>query len=389
MSKITARPKLRWLAPAAVLGMIASGAAIAQIPAEADSGLQDITAEQLLTDIANAKQDGFSGTVVSSTDLGLPQLPSGMQGSASGDAVSTVLGLLTGDQTMKVWVAGEEKARVALLENNAETDVITNKDQTWLWSFSKNTATQIAVTPDPNHPDATKSASPTPMTPDQAAKELLGKLGKDATISVSGTDKVAGRSVYDLSLTPKSSESLIGRVELAVDGTTKMPLAVQVTARNTGKIAASVSYTSIDYSVPADSNFSFTPPPGATVKKQNINMADARAKAEAEKSGTAATKPATTVVGSGWTSVLITDQPTNSAAPATSADAKQGETAQQRADAEKTAKAFLDQLPKVSGSWGSGRLLSTNLVNVIITDDGRVAAGAVSAQQVEQALAQK
>ena len=37
--------------------------------------------------------------------------------------------------------------------------------------------------------------------------------------------------------------------------------------------------------------------------------------------------------------------------------------------------ALLDQLPKVSGSWGSGRLLAGNLFSVLLTDDGRVLGG--------------
>ena len=41
----------------------------------------------------------------------------------------------------------------------------------------------------------------------------------------------------------------------------------------------------------------------------------------------------------------------------------------------------------MSGAWGSGRLLSTALVNVVITDDGRVAAGSVVPERLYAALA--
>jgi hypothetical protein len=40
----------------------------------------------------------------------------------------------------------------------------------------------------------------------------------------------------------------------------------------------------------------------------------------------------------------------------------------------------------VNGPWGSGRLISTAVVSVIITDDGRVAAGAVPQQVLVEAL---
>ena len=40
----------------------------------------------------------------------------------------------------------------------------------------------------------------------------------------------------------------------------------------------------------------------------------------------------------------------------------------------------------VTGSWGSGRLIETNLVNVLILDDGRVAAGFVTPSALEAAV---
>jgi hypothetical protein len=53
------------------------------------------------------------------------------------------------------------------------------------------------------------------------------------------------------------------------------------------------------------------------------------------------------------------------------------------------AKVLLDSLPVVSGSWGKGHLLSTSLVNAVITDDGRVAVGSVVPEKLYQALAAK
>ncbi|MPN50173.1 hypothetical protein SDC9_197799 [bioreactor metagenome] len=50
------------------------------------------------------------------------------------------------------------------------------------------------------------------------------------------------------------------------------------------------------------------------------------------------------------------------------------------------AQQMLDALPKVSGSWGSGRLLQGTLFSAVLTDDGRVAVGAVPADQLYAAL---
>jgi hypothetical protein len=47
----------------------------------------------------------------------------------------------------------------------------------------------------------------------------------------------------------------------------------------------------------------------------------------------------------------------------------------------------LNSLPKVSGSWGSGRLLQSKLFTVLVTDDGRVLAGAVAPDRLYAAAA--
>ena len=48
---------------------------------------------------------------------------------------------------------------------------------------------------------------------------------------------------------------------------------------------------------------------------------------------------------------------------------------------------MLDLLPKVSGAWGTGHLLEGTLFSAVLTDDGRVAVGAVTPQTLYAALA--
>jgi hypothetical protein len=43
-----------------------------------------------------------------------------------------------------------------------------------------------------------------------------------------------------------------------------------------------------------------------------------------------------------------------------------------------SASPLLKALPRVAGSWGQGRLFDSALVTVLVTDDGRVFAGAVA-----------
>ena len=44
-------------------------------------------------------------------------------------------------------------------------------------------------------------------------------------------------------------------------------------------------------------------------------------------------------------------------------------------------------LPEVAGPWGSGHLMTTRLFTVVLTDDGRFAAGAVDPSVLYAALA--
>ena len=49
---------------------------------------------------------------------------------------------------------------------------------------------------------------------------------------------------------------------------------------------------------------------------------------------------------------------------------------------------LVGSLPQVSGDWGSGHLLQSALFSVLITDDGRVLAGAVAPELLYEAAAQ-
>jgi hypothetical protein len=81
------------------------------------------------------------------------------------------------------------------------------------------------------------------------------------------------------------------------------------------------------------------------------------------------------VVGKGWSSVLTTAMPpmSNGASGSSTSLGTLG--------------AVMKSLPTVSGPWGSGHLLSGTLFSALVTDDGRVAVGAVPPAQLYQALA--
>jgi outer membrane lipoprotein-sorting protein len=335
------------IAVAGITGLVVRGAA-------ADPVLPPLTPAELLTRVAAARVDGLSATFEQRSDLGLPTLPADL--GDAGDDLTSAVALLTGTHTVRVWTAGEAKAKVALVDGSTESSITRNGNDVWAWSSTKQEAVHSTV----KEPTARPSAGPT--SPAEAIANLLDKLQPTTDVATSGTGYVAGRAVYQLVLTPKDDASLVSQVRVSVDAEKFVPLGLRVIADD-GQDAVTLAATSVDFSVPAASVFDFTPPAGVTVTEHKADGS------EPSKSGTkTATLPKT--FGTGWTTVAVMDLPKSD-------------------KADEQSKVLLESLPEVSGTWGKGRLLSTSLLNAVITDDGRVAVGSVVPERLYDALAAK
>jgi len=147
-----------------------------------------------------------------------------------------------------------------------------------------------------------------------------------------------------------------------VDGSNGVPLRLQVFARGASSPAFQVGYTDIHFVSPAPADLTFTPPPGATVSRVNLSGgAPGGAKDHA--------RPDVTTTGSGWLTVL--ELPSS-----TLTQGAQG-SGGSPGDSAAVLRALLASATPVHGAWGSGRLLRTSLVSVLMTDQGTTFAGAV------------
>ncbi len=369
------RPALRWLVPAVVVGVV-GGTSLIALTATADPALPPQTPEQLLVDVQQAKVDSFSGTVVQTSDLGLPELP----GVSGGSSDTSLTSLISGTHTLQVWSAGQQKQRLAIHGTLGETDIIRNGTDVWNWSSRDNAATHTEL---PTGQQADRgSPSDVPSTPQEAAKKVLAAIDPTTTVDPDRTLHVAGRDAYGLVLTPKDPGSLIGQVRLAIDAETKVPLSVRVIATD-GTTVFETKFSSIDFATPDDAYFTFNPPAGAKVTEEKVPSIDksaaAKKKAEAEKSAQTARDDAE-VVGTGWSRIVITkadlSKVSSSDQPKSGTDRGDSQSMQQ----------IIAALPEVSGSWGKGRLLSSKAFSAVITDDGRIAVGAVAPEKLYQAL---
>jgi outer membrane lipoprotein-sorting protein len=333
----------RWAVPGAAVVAIGAVAAVMTIPAaSATPVLPARTAAQLLASVSQARGVQFTGTVVETSSLGLPSLPSNLTGDSSSPYT-----LLTGSHTMRIWYGSPDHFRLSVPGTLSETDVIRDGSTLWDWESSSNAATRYTL---PGHAPAQVPE----LTPQQAARDAIAAVGPTTTVSTDSNVSVAGQNAYELVLAPRSPGSLIGQVRIAVDAANGLPLRVEVIARGATSPAVQVGYTQIQFVAPAASELTFTPPPGSTVNQR-----------QATRQSEPPTTPPTTAraIGRDWLTVVEL--------PGTALGDLKGN------DSE-LAGALLGSAAHVSGSWGSGRLVHTSLIDILITDNSnKIYLGAV------------
>jgi hypothetical protein len=261
----------------AAVGIVVAATAVASASVPS---LPHRTAAQLLADVAQGTSTPpgpFTATVQETADLGLPQLPQAAEPGGTS-------GLTSGTQSITIWYRDAQHIRVAEPVQAGESDLRLDGRTLWLWSSKTQTATRYdlpahftgpsgqsgnGAAPMPG-PSSGSGANPSSITPAAAAGQVLKAVGPSTVVAVQANVEVAGRPAYQLALVPRSSQSLVGQVLIAVDASRHIPLRVEVLGRGSAGLVYSVGFTSLSFGTPAASNFSFTPPPGATVKTQVV-----------------------------------------------------------------------------------------------------------------------
>lgn len=332
----------------AVAGIVGLG--LLAIPAGAGAApqLPPVSAEDLVSSVLTAKPGPLNGTVELDNNLGLPALP-GVPQAADGTS------------TARIWTDGAGKARAQVPTGTSERTLVADGTTFWSWNSADKSVTK-APEGDRKAPSPEKAAT----DPAAAATEAIAKLRATSVVSVDGTAEVAGRPAYALVLTPAPTErTLLREVRIAVDSQTRMPLQLTVLANGSSDPALQVGFSDVTFGAQDPSLFTFTPPPGSTVTAPD--QTGRPAAPDGPPAG--ATKP--TVVGDGWDTVLVASMPEPDAA----------------ATPERGSFDLSSLGTPVSGTWGNGRLITTAVAAAIITDDGRIAIGAVPEQVLTAALA--
>ena len=386
----------RWvptiIAPALV-GSIVFGVSIS---AHAEVVLPAKTASEILQFINTNPNIAFSGNVTKVANLGLPDInlipnisqsmfdqmkksmPKGMSDfipkATAQDGVTTALGFLAGTQKANVFVDGVHKARVQVLDPMSERDFIINNSDIWYYNAGTQAVSHHALTAEEiamqNEKPALDTASlPFVITsPASVANYFIDQASSSTTLTVDPAARVAGRAAYRLTMTPKTSDTLVSSVTFAIDGENGFPLDVRVNAVGQSNAAFEVGFNSITYGAPDPAIFNFVPPTGSqvtevatpaplsttTMKNQTPTAADIAAMNELKAQGWSAVAqiPANEVPAE-FTSLI------------------------------NSSSMFTSLTKPVVG----GRVFSTALLNILFTTDGRIFAGAVPTQKLVEAAA--
>jgi outer membrane lipoprotein-sorting protein len=370
--------RARWAVPGTAVAVTAAVVAALQIPAaQASPNLPNRTPAQLLASIStDAKVPPMTGTVVETASLGLPQLPQ------AGNPTS-MASLLTGSHTMKVYYQDSKHYRLSIPQPQSETDVVANGSKLWLWQSSSDSVTEFTQAGQASAKNVAPKVPQTPLTPQQAADQVLAKVGKTTLVSVQANVMVAGEPSYQLVLAPKDSRSLVGKVVIAIDGKYGVPLRVQLYAKGASSPAFQVGYTALQWVAPDPANFSFTAPKGASVDVVNPKAKSASGSTPANSSAGFGS------YGKSWLTVVALPQKdlmqgfgtiSGSSSPASSSNGKQNTFSNNNqgvgVSSQELLNALLGTAKPVHGSWGSGTLVTTSLVSMLMTG-GEVYIGAV------------
>ena len=394
--------RTRWAVPAGavvVAGGVLAGTVLASAAAPV---LPRQTPAQLLAAMRHATvPPAMTATISESANLGFPALPDiGGMSSSPMSAAS----LVSGTHTVQIWYAGPRHLRVALPVSFGETDLRVNGSQVWLWDSHGQTATHYlapsAARPMPRRMNPASGAHQgdplAGLSPLQAAQRVLAMVGPTTKVTVPGTVEVAGRAAYQLAIAPRASQSLVGKIVIAGDAKTHLPLSVQVFARGSSSPAFQIGFTALSLARPAMSNFTFTPPPGAKVKTAKLPV-PALMPGAGSRPGAGdmpgAIRPGhpgghrpvggPQTFGQGWLTVaaIPAGLPTAIAGAHASGSAAYQSSLRVSGPAGQglgLLRMLMKAMKPVHGAWGSGRLLRTTLFSVLLTSKGQVLVGAVT-----------
>ncbi|MGH8792497.1 MAG: LolA family protein [Stackebrandtia sp.] len=345
--------------------LIATGTGI--FMAGADDDLPERTAEDLFEAVQNADVEGYVGTIEQTSDLGMPDL-----GLDSANPAS----LSPGSHEFGVWSDSSGNMRASAEGDLAESSIVVNDSD--MWAFNK----ELGLAGHSVLPEDLAGLPASPLSPLSALAGFSGDPAQtadsvlsvvedvdDLELTTDGVETIAGRDAYGLLIEPKAEDVLVDAMRLVVDAETGLPLQTQLFSQGKETPAFENVFKNLELEVPDADVFEFEPPEGVEVVEGAVS----------EVLGTlqgVALGGDATAIGSGLETISVSEldqQELLDQLAALGVDTSAVDDA-------------LSTLEPVSGDWGSGKLLQTDLFNVLLSDDGVIAAGAVSPEMLYEVV---
>ncbi|MEL0135338.1 MAG: hypothetical protein VW803_04060, partial [Aquiluna sp.] len=326
----------RWM-PAVVTPAVI--AAISLVPLQANAvDLPDMSAEELMVMMMDAQPTEFSGTILKTSNLGLPALElSSMVSEEDAERMrekmpeefadfapevieqnllTEAMELVTGEHRVRVFV-GETGMRAQILDMMAQRDLIVSGNT--IWSYDSREQVAMYAELDEEKLAEGKLTAEAELNayiaelgldltdPQAVAEYLMSQVGDSSEVTV-GTDHYqAGRTAYQLIVTPNSEVSLVDSIVVSVDSETGMPLALSVYSTEQAEAAMEVGYESISFADQDESLFSFTPPAGTEIVDLNAieeQKQDLEMWMDMDEMESLEEKPEPVMIGEGWDTVV-------------------------------------------------------------------------------------
>ncbi len=378
----------RWI-PALVAPAVVG--AVAAFPMQASAvDLPDLSPTELMVMMQGAKPVEFTGVVLKTTNLGLPALELSSMLSeeevermrektpeefadfvpevVASEGLAQAMELITGEHRVRIFV-GETGMRAQILDRMSQRDLIVNQEAVWTYDSREQVATYATI--DQSKVEDNKLIAIRQMewyaaeigidltNPQAVADYVMSQIGDSSEVTVGVDHYKAGRTAYELIVKPNSSVSLVDSVVLSIDSETAVPLAATVYSVEQTEPAIQVGFESISFADQDENLFTFTAPAGTEVT--NLDEMQVPEYEAPEKQPIEGEKPQ--MVGEDWDSVVV--MPAGDVSVLAEIQDNQ----------------LLSSLLKpVSG----GVAFETPLVKVLITNDGRIFAGAVTLSHLQK-----
>jgi hypothetical protein len=168
-----------------------------------------------------------------------------------------VADLLGGRSRIRVWWAGGARARIDVLSATGERDTYLEPGRTVQWDSDERVVRVVF-----GQQRGVRVPQPLDLLPATLGRRLLAAADPARTVR-GRDDRVAGRSAATLTVRPDDARSLVGRIDVAVDRATGLPLRVAVTPLGARGPAVETALLQLRLATPGTAVTSFTPPPDA------------------------------------------------------------------------------------------------------------------------------